>query len=709
MKRLLCVVSMLFLLGMLSAQEDNWHVYRPGFTAYDICCLNGELWVSSSAGIMRWNPNSDLRIQYDNLNTPYPHFIFPCICAGADGAVYAGGNHGVMRFSDGIWQLFNTENSGLISNEVSKILAAPDGGVWIGTNLGLSYYRQGVWRSYTSSNSTLPPDYVLYDLALDSQRGLWAVTTAAVHYYNGTNWTVHTPQNSTLPSQQVHNISFGADGIGWFGLSEGVAKYTAGTWQRFTSLDGVTVREVKGSHIDPLRRVWLWDADTLWLCGADFRHYSVHTFGVHYMKFARMVMDEDYTIWLGLFDQTNPNTLVRFDGTDFIRYPVCELPLPNRAVQEVFRGFDDKLWIATSGKYGSGGYLSIGEDGIHTFGRYNTAMPCPHVWSLAQDRELNIWVGTCIGLLKTGPSGSELFQSSDTGIGGSYTETICPVGDGVWIGNIQGVSRYENGIWTPLTASEAGLNLAHTRMIKTDPYGRIWIAAGAGVCCYVDSQFTVYPQIKYGRDFAFGENDEVWVARGELSRFQNGEWTHFNDSNSDLPANTVISVAMDLNNVLWIGMIRSDPILLSFDGESFSGFNSQNSPINSIGILTIFVDEDNSKWIGEDFLYRYNEDGLDVSNAEQIVPPAIKCLNYPNPFKTSTTIRVDKIAEGPLHIKIYNMKGQLLWTHTGSDTSPKEISWNGKDKHGQDCATGIYLIRVQDGAGSRTHKALKLK
>ncbi|MCB5261270.1 MAG: hypothetical protein M0Q16_08180, partial [Candidatus Cloacimonetes bacterium] len=182
MKRLLCLVSLLFiLLVTLSAQEDTWHVYRPGFSARDICSHDGDVWVASSAGIMRWNPTTNQRIQYDESNTPYPYSWFNCLCFASNGVLWAGGNSGVMSFDGSSWQLFNTANSDLVNNGVYKIVADTHGGVWMGTDRGVSYYRQGVWNSYDSNNSTLPGTYDFYDLALAPAQGLWVATSSGAH------------------------------------------------------------------------------------------------------------------------------------------------------------------------------------------------------------------------------------------------------------------------------------------------------------------------------------------------------------------------------------------------------------------------------------------------------------------------------------------------------------------------------------------------
>jgi ligand-binding sensor domain-containing protein len=711
MKRLLCFVALLFLLGMLNAQQENWRVIRPGYSAKDVCLHDAEIWVASAAGIMRWNPSTNQKTQYDEYNTPYPSSAINCLCSSPDGSLWAGGGFGIMRFDGTNWQLFNAANSGLLNDGVIKIVADHQGGIWCGTRFGLSYYRQRVWTSFASTNSTLPDYYEFFDLALDPVQGVWVATTGGVHHYNGNTWTAYTAQNSTLPNSQVKSISFQENGEGWFGLSNGVAKYTGGNWQIHSSWDGVAIGDVIGSYADPLQRVWLWDKDTLWLCDEDSPlHYSAQLFGNHYMNFTRMVMDEEQAMWLTFYDTQDPASLLRFYGTDIERYPVSELPLASRNIQEIFRGFDEKIWIAASEEKENGGYFSLGNDGIQNFGKFNTAMPCWHVWALAEDRMLNIWVGTCIGLLKTGPSGSQVFNSIDHGIGGGYMETICPVGDGVWIGNDQGVSRYADGVWTPITTAEAGLSLAYTKVIKADGLGRIWIGSSAGVCCYANSQFTSYPQITNAKDFAFGENGEVWVARGELSRWQDGTWTHFNASNSALLENHVSCLAIDQNQVLWVGLGYPSASLYSYDGVNWTNFGSQNMPLAG-SLKTIFVDENNTKWIGGRYLYLYNEGGLPVSNAEQLVPQAMGCVNYPNPFRESTTIRFEKKSDGFLQVNIYNLKGQKLRTFEGTDLprGEREIVWDGKDEHGQNCATGLYLIQMQDRAGSRTRKALKLK
>ena len=81
------------------------------------------------------------------------------------------------------------------------------------------------------------------------------------------------------------------------------------------------------------------------------------------------------------------------------------------------------------------------------------------------------------------------------------------------------------------------------------------------------------------------------------------------------------------------------------------------------------------------------------------VSPAIKLLgNYPNPFNPSTTIRFELKEElkGPVFIKIYNLKGQLVRT-LGLHVSHKgiyDIVWDGMDQTGNTVSSGLYFYTL---------------
>lgn len=80
-----------------------------------------------------------------------------------------------------------------------------------------------------------------------------------------------------------------------------------------------------------------------------------------------------------------------------------------------------------------------------------------------------------------------------------------------------------------------------------------------------------------------------------LSSAQNPEWKTFDPSNSGLSSPYLENIAIDTNNVKWIGTGTDG--LIKFDGFNWTTYTGSNSPINN-AILSIAVDNKNNKWFG---------------------------------------------------------------------------------------------------------------
>ncbi|MDD3143997.1 MAG: DUF1565 domain-containing protein [Candidatus Cloacimonetes bacterium] len=95
-----------------------------------------------------------------------------------------------------------------------------------------------------------------------------------------------------------------------------------------------------------------------------------------------------------------------------------------------------------------------------------------------------------------------------------------------------------------------------------------------------------------------------------------------------------------------------------------------------------------------------------VSNDDPVVPeiPAIKLVAYPNPFQTSSNIKISIPVEysnkmtsiSETSIDIYNIKGQKVKSISFDPRSSLEqvIVWDGKDQHGNNCTSGLYIINL---------------
>jgi hypothetical protein len=80
------------------------------------------------------------------------------------------------------------------------------------------------------------------------------------------------------------------------------------------------------------------------------------------------------------------------------------------------------------------------------------------------------------------------------------------------------------------------------------------------------------------------------------------------------------------------------------------------------------------------------------------VPQA--CLlwpNFPNPFNAHTWIRYQLAEGGPVSVKIYNIKGQLIRTLVDGPQPPGyyQVRWDGQDRQRTPAASGIYFCQLK--------------
>ena len=73
---------------------------------------------------------------------------------------------------------------------------------------------------------------------------------------------------------------------------------------------------------------------------------------------------------------------------------------------------------------------------------------------------------------------------------------------------------------------------------------------------------------------------------------------------------------------------------------------------------------------------------------------------YPNPFNPSVTIEYRMPAAGPLSIRIYTPRGELVRVLRESEAPEgvDRVVWDGTDAAGRSVASGVYLYELQ-GAG----------
>lgn len=102
---------------------------------------------------------------------------------------------------------------------------------------------------------------------------------------------------------------------------------------------------------------------------------------------------------------------------------------------------------------------------------------------------------------------------------------------------------------------------------------------------------------------------------------------------------------------------------------------------------------------------------LDVGSQAELPTRYELGQNYPNPFNPSTNIEYQVPVSGIVRITIYNAIGQEVLTlaNRHHEAGYYTITWNGKDKTGNNVQSGIYLYKMTANDYTSVKKMLFLK
>ncbi len=97
----------------------------------------------------------------------------------------------------------------------------------------------------------------------------------------------------------------------------------------------------------------------------------------------------------------------------------------------------------------------------------------------------------------------------------------------------------------------------------------------------------------------------------------------------------------------------------------------------------------------------------------ELSPIPLFSLNpaYPNPFNERVSWHVDMKTSAPILMEVYNVKGQKIRTlnYSRLDGGKNEVDWDGKDKDGQTCSSGVYLVKFTCNNYSQAKRIVKLR
>ena len=323
-------------------------------------------------------------------------------------------------------------------------------------------------------------------------------------------------------------------------------------------------------------------------------------------------------------------------------------PMEFTSTHVVKFGGDGDLWVGTE----RGVFLFQTLSKRWTRWKHPFADPRNGVHEITRTSDGSIWLGTFQGLEIHRPNGRVEYIDN---VLGTELGTVTAITEGsdhnVWIGSgssFPGAFRLRNGSWKHFGVKE-GLTAERIHKIRKDRQGRLWFLGlgrdysdcshqpGAfvlenGVFTHWGFKDSTHEGLISGRVYAFAEGPDGsrWFGtRGGLSRWKDGKWHHWTQTDGLLDQNErIYSIAIDSGGTVWFSNVGSG--LGTVDRDDNVRFLTTAVGLVNNSIWDLKVDANGTLWIStERGLSSYNngiwssftlQSGLSTPNIWDVLP-----------------------------------------------------------------------------------------
>ena len=323
---------------------------------------------------------------------------------------------GVNLKAQTVWEVFNTQNSPLLSNSIRQVYLDTDQSLWVSTAYGLGHYDGTNWQILTQANGGLPDD-IVNCVARDSSGNLWVGTlTSGLGKFDGINWTYFTFANSNIPEDHIRALAIDSSGRKWVATTGGLAVFNDTVWKVYDFTNSLL-------QTNNIADICFGTQDTAWIGTVNG--------GLVLMIDTQMVQSFTYSN-SGIPDNTILSVKTATDGSLWMASPagglIHRIPnsweqwtntnsaMPDASCQALATGAGNKKMI---GMYDSG--LVIFQDSLfYIYDTLNSDLPDNYVRSIVETDLGVIWIATEYGgvakLTFTTPLGTEPLISTMGGI-----------------------------------------------------------------------------------------------------------------------------------------------------------------------------------------------------------------------------------------------------------------------------------------------------
>jgi diguanylate cyclase (GGDEF)-like protein/PAS domain S-box-containing protein len=479
-----------------------------------------------------------------------------------------------------------SKSQGLVQNTVTNSLEDPRGFMWFSTFEGLSRFDgyEFVNYRYSSKDPNSLPNNFTKKLLLDSQDNLWVATRNGLAKYNPLkdNFTNYSKDNSQLDSNDIYTIALNNDGNLLVSTAENLYLYDtiANSFLPFT---------VNGEKLPADIKVIFSEQDKTWLGSLANGMYIL----------------EHSSNTLFSLKKANP----------------WGLNISSNSISD-FKKIKSDYWLATE----VGAYII--DANLSSIKLLNTSsspsIVGDQVWSILQNHNGNIWLGTTTGISILNSDNELLFSYNEEnninfGLESTYILSLYrDSNNSIWLGTYSGgLYRYnpdgsEIKLFNKASSPMSGLTGNIIWGLSEDSNRKIWVSTQSNGLSKLDSEN--YGFQNFLREFEHNiwalqidEFDQIWVASS------GGLFIYKQTSDSEL---TLIKTIYPKKDILKLSYFMKRMWLRSENGV-VSWVDTKNLEIRGIDLADnninyiepLLVDTDKNLWLNTNLgMVLYNLD-----------------------------------------------------------------------------------------------------
>ncbi|MFH0756577.1 MAG: two-component regulator propeller domain-containing protein [Bacteroidota bacterium] len=455
-------------------------------------------------------------------------------------------------------------SEGLAQSTVYKVIQDRNDVYWLGTQAGVSSFDGSAFTNYSSSNGL--SENGVRAICEDRSGQIWfGHTGGGISRFTGKAFEVAGSLDRQI-SSNVTSIVEDTAGHIWFtteasGVVELVNPSESAGKLKFRQYTGNEISDrVFGGYVDPTGAVYFVTDLNVKVYDRDSAKFdNVILSGIpQYYNTTCILVDSNGNTWFGKYN----GGLYRYDPEkgEAQMYDLIESGLSSNWVSTLYEDSNGNVWAGTWG----GGMISLHKDDPPKLFRPENGLPGQKIWTIMEDREKNILIGTHENGLCVYKGDHFISYFKSDGLIDPQVWSILQTGKGeYWFGTNEGISVLSNTPQGREFRDFHQLKGSRVTCLKEDLNGTIWIGS---------EKDGVYSYDSYGR-------------------------YHFDPLiNNNIKNLQVLGMDIDGENNLWVGTLEG-LVYFEIDKRHVERL-SQEKGLRGNEISALYADSKNRIWVG---------------------------------------------------------------------------------------------------------------